>query len=155
MEANMVLQTGVLNVGANRPRIDSPAAASSPVPNVQPTPAAVPQMPDTAIAPSAGMLNSHVTSAQRVEDLATFSVPIREEEISEATISRVVDAANEALAPSFFRLNFDIHEQTNLVVVQVIDTNTEEILREVPPESRLDIVAKIQESAGLLFDEVS
>jgi flagellar protein FlaG len=176
MEANVVLQTSVPAANMNRVRptnnnggaTNNGASAAANINRVYASPARAvpparpaapaPRMIDgtTAIAPSADILNAHsAVSAHRTEDLVEFSMPILENEVTEASISRVIDAANEALRPSFFRLDFNIHEATNLVMVQVIDTNSEEVLREVPPESRLDIIARIQESAGLLFDAQS
>jgi uncharacterized FlaG/YvyC family protein len=112
----------------------------------------------SAARPSMDILSAHPSVSQRVtEDLVSseFPLPFRDGEISESTISRYVNAVNEALSPSFFRLNFNIHEDTNMAMIQVIDVNTDEILREIPPESRLDIMARIQEFSGLLFDERS
>jgi flagellar protein FlaG len=76
-------------------------------------------------------------------------------EISETTISRVIHEANKALSPTNFRLTYNIHETTNNVMVTVIDRDTDEVLREIPPESKLDIVAKMLEFAGILFDEAT
>jgi flagellar protein FlaG len=76
-------------------------------------------------------------------------------EISETTISRVIYEANQTLSPTNFRLTYNIHETTNNVMVTVIDRDTNEVLREIPPESRLDIVARMLEFAGILFDEAT
>lgn len=51
------------------------------------------------------------------------------------------------------KLEFSIHEKTNQVMVKVIDLHTEEVIREVPPEKILDLVAKLWEVAGLIVDE--
>lgn len=51
------------------------------------------------------------------------------------------------------RLQFRIHEETRRVMVQIIDTCSGEVLEEIPPEKLLDLVAAIQELAGLLVDK--
>ncbi|KNF09640.1 flagellar protein FlaG [Gottschalkia purinilytica] len=51
------------------------------------------------------------------------------------------------------RLEFSIHEGTNEVMVKVIDVHTDEVIREVPPQKILDLVAKLWEVAGLILDE--
>lgn len=57
-------------------------------------------------------------------------------------------------APVFdFRFHFKIHEETNRIMVQVIDQETGEILNEIPPEKILDLVARIYELVGLLLDK--
>jgi uncharacterized FlaG/YvyC family protein len=51
------------------------------------------------------------------------------------------------------RLEIDIHEKTRGLIVKVIDAKTDEIVREIPPEKFLDLVAKIWEITGLLIDQ--
>jgi flagellar protein FlaG len=80
-------------------------------------------------------------------------VTFNEQDIPDSRIAEYVNMVNVALEPSFFRLDHSIHEATNMVMVQVIDTNSEEVVREIPSESRLDVMAKMLEFAGLLFDE--
>jgi uncharacterized FlaG/YvyC family protein len=51
------------------------------------------------------------------------------------------------------RLDFRIDEATNRIVVKVIDTRTDKVIKEIPPEQLLHLAAKIQEMVGLLVDE--
>jgi len=51
------------------------------------------------------------------------------------------------------RLDFRIDEATNRIVVKVIDTRTDKVIKEIPPEQLLHLAAKIQEMIGLLVDE--
>ena len=50
-------------------------------------------------------------------------------------------------------VRFKIHERTNEVMVKIVDADTEEVLREIPPEKLLDMFANMLELAGLLVDE--
>ena len=114
------------------------------------------QAPSLAqLMPSLNILSAHTNiNSRAVIPLVSSDFPMSfsDREIPESSISRYVGSVNEALAPSFFRLEIGIHEPTNNVMVQVVDTRTAEVLRELPPESRLDIMAKLREFAGLLFD---
>lgn len=38
-------------------------------------------------------------------------------------------------------------------MVKVIDVNTDEVIREIPPEKILDLVAAIWEITGIMVDE--
>ncbi|MCM3313518.1 flagellar protein FlaG [Bacillus sp. FSL K6-6483] len=49
-------------------------------------------------------------------------------------------------------LNFHIHEELDRIYVQVIDEETNEVVREVPPEKILDLVAAMLKSVGLIID---
>lgn len=46
------------------------------------------------------------------------------------------------------------HEKTNRMVVTVVDKETEEVVREIPSEKILDMLAKMWDAAGLFVDEV-
>ncbi len=48
---------------------------------------------------------------------------------------------------------FGIHETTNRVIIKIVDKNTKEVLKELPPEKTLDMIAKVWELAGLMVDE--
>lgn len=50
-------------------------------------------------------------------------------------------------------LEFSIHKQTNQIMIKVIDNNTHEVIKEVPSEKILDMMAKIVELSGNFIDE--
>lgn len=49
--------------------------------------------------------------------------------------------------------SFKYHEDTNRISITVKDSDTDEIIREIPPEKALDMLAKAWELAGLMVDE--
>ena len=48
---------------------------------------------------------------------------------------------------------FGIHEKTNRITVKIVDKKTKEVIKELPPEKTLDMIAKVWEYAGLIVDE--
>ena len=48
---------------------------------------------------------------------------------------------------------FGIHEATNRVTIKIVDKETKEVVKELPPEKTLDMIAKVWEMAGILVDE--
>lgn len=48
---------------------------------------------------------------------------------------------------------FGMHEKTNRVTIKIVDKKTKEVIKEVPAEKTLDMIAKAWELAGLLVDE--
>lgn len=50
-------------------------------------------------------------------------------------------------------LSFEIHDETDRMMVKVIDSKTKEVIKELPPEEMLDLSARIHEMVGLLIDE--
>ena len=50
-------------------------------------------------------------------------------------------------------LSFKYHDDTNRISITVTDKDTDEVIREIPPEKALDMLAKAWELAGLMVDE--
>ena len=71
---------------------------------------------------------------------------------SERQIQEAVDSTNKELTKLETNLRFSIHKKTRQIVVKIIDTNTQEIIKEVPSEKILDMVASMMERAGLILD---
>ena len=73
--------------------------------------------------------------------------------IGEEQIIRAVERALKALEGPSTMFEMRVHEQTHSVIVRVLNRETGELIREIPPEKTLDLVAKMMEFAGLLIDE--
>ncbi len=50
-------------------------------------------------------------------------------------------------------LSFEKHEATGEWIIRVCDSETDEVIREIPPEKILDMMSKFCEFAGMLMDE--
>ena len=48
---------------------------------------------------------------------------------------------------------FGIHEKTNRVTIKIVDKDSKKVIKELPPEKTLDMIAKVWEMAGILVDE--
>ena len=75
------------------------------------------------------------------------------ETVSDETLYRSIEAANRVMFSTDRRLEHEVHEITNTVMVRVIDSNTDEIIRELPPQSRLDALAKVWQMVGIIVDD--
>lgn len=51
-------------------------------------------------------------------------------------------------------ITFRVHEETERIIARVIDRETKEVIREIPPEKFLDMIARLQELAGVFIDEM-
>lgn len=88
------------------------------------------------------------TEQLKLAELQGRSVPIGEEQLIKA-----IEKANKALVGKYTSFEFSIHEGTKQIMVKVLDRDTGEMIREIPPEKILDMVAKMWELAGILIDE--
>ncbi len=68
-----------------------------------------------------------------------------------AQIKKAVDDINKKANNS--EAIFGIHEETNRVTIKIVDKQTKEVIKELPPEKTLDMIAKVWEMAGLMVDE--
>ena len=50
-------------------------------------------------------------------------------------------------------IQFSVHEPTGRTMIRVVDKETEDLIREIPPEEFLDLAAKLDEMIGILFDK--
>lgn len=66
-------------------------------------------------------------------------------------IRKAVDEVNKKAVNS--EAIFGIHEATNRVTIKIIDKDTKKVIKEIPPEKTLDMIAKVWELAGLMVDE--
>lgn len=77
----------------------------------------------------------------------------REQAISERVVIETIERANKAINVTYRRFEFSIHEKTKEIMVKIIDTETDEVIREIPPEKILDMVAMMWEMVGIIVDE--
>ncbi len=87
-------------------------------------------------------------SVSQINDYDKDNMPVSERVVIEA-----IQKANKAISGGNRRFEFSIHDKTNEIVVKVFDTDTNELIREIPNEKVLDMVAKMCEMAGILVDE--
>lgn len=78
-------------------------------------------------------------------------------EVAPDKIKAAVDDLNKTVKQAsplhHTQLSFKYHEDTNRISITVTDSDTDEVIREIPPEKTLDMLAKAWEMAGLLVDE--
>lgn len=110
--------------------------------------------------------NKEVFTSEHVAnvDAKTLSVPKIEnsDRKNAGTDSKELQqAANDKIKKAVEQLNksmphseavYGIHEDTNRVMIKIIDRDTKELIREFPPEETLDMIAKVWELAGILVD---
>lgn len=48
---------------------------------------------------------------------------------------------------------FGFHDGTNRVTIKIVDKKTKEVIKELPPEKTLDMIARVWDMAGILVDE--
>ena len=91
-------------------------------------------------------LNSEINYSERnfdFQDKGTYS---------DEQVVKIVEEASKALEVVNTELTFRVHEGTGRPVIQLVELVSKEVIREIPPERMLDILAGIWEWAGLIVD---
>ena len=64
----------------------------------------------------------------------------------------IEDAINLSMGFIDTRIAFCIHQESGEVIIQIIDNETNEVLKEIPPEELVSRLSKLVELVGLLID---
>lgn len=76
-----------------------------------------------------------------------------QKQIDEHEVIQAIEKANKHIKTFDRKLEFSIHESTKQIMVKVINTDDNTVIREIPSEKILDMVAHMWEVAGILVDE--
>lgn len=88
-----------------------------------------------------------------VQPVERVESKISEVEIRKSDVEKVVQSINHFLEPSNSSLQFKLHEELGEYYVTIVDQQTNEVIREVPPKKILDIHAAMKEYMGLIIDK--
>ena len=135
LQQNVTQKTETVSTDAN--------PTETQVNNIDPTTVSV------AAATDASENNSeHTGSDQREEHNYNYAENARQQNDK---IKKAVEQLNKNLSHS--SAIFGIHEATNRLTIKIVDKDTKEVIKELPPEKTLDMIAKVWEIAGILVDE--
>jgi len=102
-------------------------------------------MPVRSVIGSGESTRESTTSKERSYELS--------EKDATALLERAVAFANSHLKTSKQYLKFEYHDQLNKYYVKVVNEETEEVVREIPPKKLLDMFAAMANVMGILVDK--
>src|SRR5690554_3800975 len=73
----------------------------------------------------------------------------QKEELGRLEVESAVESINNDMEHINRALRFTVHEDTQRLMVRVVNVRTDEVIKEIPPEEVLDTVARIREMIGL------
>ncbi|MDR6553576.1 flagellar protein FlaG [Paenibacillus qinlingensis] len=74
-------------------------------------------------------------------------------EYLEQELDKSIDVLNKLMQLNYTHVSFQKHEKTNEYYIQVINDETQEVIREIPSKKVLDRVAEMNKMVGLLIDQ--
>ncbi|MBU5591106.1 flagellar protein FlaG [Clostridium sp. MSJ-4] len=77
-----------------------------------------------------------------------------DKEFSEEDIKRSVEKLNKFLQDENVHAEYEVHEKLkHVTMIKIVNTDTKEIVMEIPPKKILDMVAKMCEMVGIIIDK--
>lgn len=107
---------------------------------VQTPQSATPMMDSTPIVAKSAEGNASNNESNPQDDAKNFE-----------NIKKAVENLNKSMKNT--SAIYGIHDGTNRVTIKIVDKQTKEVIKELPPEKTLDMITKVWEMAGMLVDE--
>ena len=73
--------------------------------------------------------------------------------VNKEVLEKTLHQINRSIAAFDREMHIRVHEKTNRIMVKVMDTEENKVIREIPPEKVLDAFAQALELAGILLDK--
>ena len=74
-------------------------------------------------------------------------------ELDPGAVREMAEKTQAYLDDLRIKLDFEVYEETGDMVIRIFNRETEELLREIPPENLLELHEKVAELRGVLFDQ--
>jgi len=98
-----------------------------------------------------------VRSEQQAD--SALKLPVRQEKqeqvLPREEIEQVAEFLSESARLFNVGLKFNISEDVDRVIVSVVNKDTEEVIRQIPPEEIVDLAKRLNDMAGVLFNETA
>lgn len=95
-----------------------------------------------------------VQSRQNVDLMEKARNEVREvKKVDKKELETQIETMNQMMDVKDTGLKFNFHEDLDRIYVQVVDRQTEEVVREIPPEKFLDMISSMLEFVGLMIDQ--
>ncbi len=89
----------------------------------------------------------------KIDETKASSTHKEQSEKNEEKISEAVDKLNKTAVIFDRSLRFQVHDKTHRTMVSVVDITSDKVIRQIPSEEVLDLVAKMDDYLGLIFDK--
>ncbi|SHI96700.1 flagellar protein FlaG [Propionispora hippei] len=124
------------------------ATAMWPAVNAQPL-----QQDVTAVVKTPDVVVTAVNGSETTSNDQATNKDENKDQLSKKNVEEITDGLNDFMQSINTDLRFVLHRKTDQLMVQVVDTKTNKVLREAPPKELLDTLAKIRDLVGALLDK--
>ena len=91
--------------------------------------------------------------AEKKEQTVATEPPIHYFSVADQhKIAASVAEVNQRLLGKDMKLAYEVHERTGRTMVRLVDMQTNEVIKEIPPANMLDVIGKIWDDMGIAVD---
>jgi|Deesub1362B_J571_1020462.scaffolds.fasta_scaffold02236_6 flagellar protein FlaG len=78
---------------------------------------------------------------------------VKQQDIAPEEIEKRTEQLNQVMEIFNYNIRFSVDREAKRLVVKIVDPQTEEVIRQIPPEEMLQIMKRIDQMLGLILDE--
>jgi flagellar protein FlaG len=98
---------------------------------------------------------SALLSPANVKSLPKPDLQTKPVEVDKAVLSQAVDKLNEYVAPALQTIEFSLDQESERMVVKVVDTATQRVLRQIPNEEVMAMSKTLDKLQGLVIRQTA
>jgi flagellar protein FlaG len=76
----------------------------------------------------------------------------KEKEPAKQDIKDATEILNGVMSDLHTNIKFSVDDKTKVLQVQIVDARDQRVIKEIPPKEFLDMMAKLRDLAGAIFD---
>ncbi|MGG1877327.1 flagellar protein FlaG [Paenibacillus cisolokensis] len=105
-----------------------------------------------------GQDSSFILPIPGLKDITSTDFPSPVEKIhgknkEDYTVAELMEKLNKRLTDMGTHIQVKLHKETNTIMVSIVTNDTNEVVREIPPEKMLDIMYNMCLQVGVFIDE--
>lgn len=77
----------------------------------------------------------------------------RDAQAEKKRLLSLIDDTNNRLKGIRRRCEYTYNDEVNRIAIKIVDSQTQKVIKEIPPEEALETIQKLWEVAGILVDE--
>lgn len=122
--------------------------------NISSTNQSSPYKPEKiAVTEQVSSMEGSISGITRVNALQQAELKGEKVSVGDMQVVKTLDRVLKAIQGPETTFNISVHEATKVITIKVLNKQTGELIREIPPEKTLDLVAKFMEINGILIDK--
>ena len=95
-----------------------------------------------------------ISTAKTSNDSSTTTYDSdNKDKVNETVVKKAMDKLADFISNDNVKVEYEFHKVFHDIIIKITDKNTKQVIVEVPSQKVLDVVAKMCEMAGILFDK--